>query len=543
MAQFREYGPAGPLLIGYDPYRDLPDNHLARLIDRVVDEAIKPGPRSPGKGQPAFDPRLCIKVLVYSYSIGVRSSRHMERMCRESLPVLYLTRGDGPSYRTLCSARINAQQDIELVWQALFAVGREAGMVRLGRLVLDTTKIRANASPDSVLRQKEYDAVREELKRILAENETLDTKEDTDGSSIETNLPKPVSGDHMREHIRRVRSQMREQTTEAQESKDGVQEPVAGDDEDGSSGSDSSPDATSDGTPALTEPVTALTPAMQKQIVQAIAAIDAAEADGRKHLCLTDPDARMMPEGRSKRLRECHAFEVAVDKDAGGLIVAAGVTTESDNLRTLPLVEAAREQEPDGIRSVDGDSGMWRGDDIAYLEGLGIETCIPDSNTACDLHRGQLVGTTRSKRTGTTKFTYDPVEDCYWCPQGCRLSFVAERKDRGQTVRVYRANQVCSECSLPATPRSKTGPKPRCLKVGVQHEAVSTVLARFNDPEHRGRYRNRAKEVETIFAFIRSVLGFTFWLLRGTERVDCEATLFKTAYQIRKVHTALTWGT
>src|SRR5260221_7422449 len=101
---YRHHGPPAPLLIGYDPFRDLPLDHLARLIEYVVEETVKPKQRDPGPGQPPFDPRLCVKVLIYAYCTGVRSSRLMERNCKENLAYLFLTRGEAPSYHTLFTA-------------------------------------------------------------------------------------------------------------------------------------------------------------------------------------------------------------------------------------------------------------------------------------------------------------------------------------------------------------------------------------------------------------------------------------------------------
>ena len=103
---YRPYNPPSPRLIGYDPFYDLPRDHLARLVEIVVEESIGPPKGTRGPSQPAFDPRLCVKVLTYGYATGVRSSRQLEKLCDESLPYLFLTRGDTPSYRTLCSVRV-----------------------------------------------------------------------------------------------------------------------------------------------------------------------------------------------------------------------------------------------------------------------------------------------------------------------------------------------------------------------------------------------------------------------------------------------------
>src|SRR6476661_1084374 len=111
----------------------------------VVEEAHLPRTVSGGKGQPAFDPRLCANVLVYGYATGQRSSRQLERLCDESLPYLFLTRGDTPSYRTLCEARLQQAERLEAVWVGLFQVAAAAGLPRVGQIVVDSTKLRADA--------------------------------------------------------------------------------------------------------------------------------------------------------------------------------------------------------------------------------------------------------------------------------------------------------------------------------------------------------------------------------------------------------------
>lgn len=167
----RPYEAPSPLLVGYDPYIDLPQDHLARLVELVVEDSIVVKEEDTHPGQPKFDPRLCLKVLVYGYATGVRSSRQLEKQCNESLPYLFLTRGDTPSYRTLCSFRTDCRDMLEKVWLGLFGVAKGLGLKRLGRIVVDSTKLRANASTEMILDRKEYAAVKQELQRILDEAE------------------------------------------------------------------------------------------------------------------------------------------------------------------------------------------------------------------------------------------------------------------------------------------------------------------------------------------------------------------------------------
>ena len=265
--------------------------------------------------------------------------------------------------------------------------------------------------------------------------------------------------------------------------------------------------------------------------------IEAAQKEELKQACLTDPDARMMGEGREKSVRECHSYEVATDN---GLLVATHVTASShDAGRLLPLVEAARHNEPEGLVAIDADSGYYTGDVIASLIAEGLDVCIPDTHTACDLHRRQPVGTTRAKITGTVVFTYEAQGDQFTCPQGLRLPYRQQRVRSGQEVRVYHALQACpADCPLASVCGASLSRKRRMLTVRIHQDVLQAHQQRFLDPLHVTRYRQRAPAVETVFGFLRAVLGYSRWRLRGKERVAAEARLFTAAYQLRKIHSA-----
>ena len=145
---YRAYPPPTIKPDGYDPVRDLPANHLAWLVESTVEAALQGRTLPPGDGQPPFDLRLCAKVLIYGYATGIRSSRLLQRNCEENLPFLLLTRGDTPSYRTLCSFRVHHADIIEEIWLQLFVVANKLGFKRLGRVVMDSSKFKADASAD-----------------------------------------------------------------------------------------------------------------------------------------------------------------------------------------------------------------------------------------------------------------------------------------------------------------------------------------------------------------------------------------------------------
>ena len=512
---YRAYEEPSPLLIGYDPYRDLPKDHLARLVEAVVEQSVAIESESYCPGQPKFDPRLCVKILAYGYATGVRSSRQLEKHCRENLPYLYLTRGDTPSYRTICTARHEYGAELETVWVGLFAVAKSLGLNRLGRIVVDTSKLAANSSREMIVDEQEYAALKCELERILAEVEATDELEDRQGYAGETTTGKEMDNLQMREILRQVRKQMR---------KDGGSEQEVG--------------ADKSARPAQRSHVTGK---MRRRISEAIGSIEEAECEGRKQVCLTDPDARMMYSGTEKKLKQCHSLEVAIDRDCG-LLVAAGVTqVGADNQRLIPLVEGARSNEPDGIKWVDGDSGFFTAQALSELIEAGVDVCVPDSNAACELHRGLLVG--RSARRHRVIFEYDEQKDLYKCTEGNELPLRWLKE--GGTLKVYRAKRSCRGCSRYSECIVRQDGKPaqasyKQFGVRQSREQLRVAMERFNDPEHRQRYSERGSVVEGVFGFIREVIGFDKWLLRGSVGVKNEGLLMSLAYQLRRLYP--TWA-
>jgi hypothetical protein len=277
---------------------------------------------------------------------------------------------------------------------------------------------------------------------------------------------------------------------------------------------------------------------MRARLRAALAALAQAIAAGRQHLCLTDPDAEMRGEGRTKRVQECHSFEVAVDQEAGLLVVGQTTQEGTDNARLEPVVAATQAHEPAGVKAADADSGYYQGDALGRLITAGIDTCVPDSNTAGNLHRGRPIGTTRERAGGKVIFSYDPERDGYCCPEGNHLRRWQERQHGGQWVTIYRAVRDCGGCPQASVCLCQAGAKRRTLKVGGSAALLEAARQRFAEAAHQERYRHRGEVVETVFGFLRAVLGYRGWLLRGRVGVACEGRLFKVAYQVRKVHVA-----
>ncbi len=494
----RHYPEPGPRLIGYDPAVDLARDHLARLVEMVVEQSVQVEPGARRRGQPAFDPRLCLKVLLYGYATGVRSSRQLERLCSDSLAYLFLTRGDTPSYRTLCTARVAHRALLEACWCTLLGLGEELGLRRLGRVVLDSTKVRADVSGESVVRASEMSRVLESLREVLREAEELDRREDEEGSGGQTRTGHDAGTPEMRELLRRVRSRL------GQEPDPGASEPGEG--------------------PRLSR-------GMLRRVSEAVEVLEEAESSGVSHVSLTDADARMMPGGAEKAVRMCHSVEVAVDKDAGVLVSSDTTQDSSDNSRLGPLVASAARHEPCGVVSVDADSGYFNGEAVSRLEAEGIDLCVPDANTAGLLHRGQ------SAARFSDTFEYDAQADLYRCPHGNELTYRHQKRScSGRLSRVYQARRSCLGCPSRPACIGASRTRYKAMHTGTHNAVMLSLRRRFDEPEFRKRYQLRASVVEGVFGFLRRVLGYNRFTLRGSRRVGCEGLLMTLSYQVRKLH-------
>src|ERR1700686_2635993 len=103
------------------------------------------------RGQPPYDPRMLTKVLVYGYCVGVYSSRRLERRLAEDVAFRVLAAGNAPNFRTISDFRKLHLATLAGLFEAVLKIALEAGALKLGRVALDGTKVKANASKHKAL--------------------------------------------------------------------------------------------------------------------------------------------------------------------------------------------------------------------------------------------------------------------------------------------------------------------------------------------------------------------------------------------------------
>ncbi|MGH2450954.1 MAG: transposase [Candidatus Limnocylindria bacterium] len=184
----------------------LPADHLVWVVCEAVNRldfsAFEREYREDGQGRPAYDPRLMATLLLYAYAVGERSSRAIERRCREDVGFRVAACGLQPDHVTIARFRRRHGEALVGLFSGVLALCAEAGLVRVGVVAIDGTGIRADANKD---RFCDDDALSEEARRLLAEAESEDAREDALAAEEQAALRGLLPAGFASEQERRVR--------------------------------------------------------------------------------------------------------------------------------------------------------------------------------------------------------------------------------------------------------------------------------------------------------------------------------------------------
>ena len=157
----------------------LPQDHLAWFVLDAVGQieltAFYKKYRSDGIGNSAFNPSMMVALLIYSYCTGERSSRRIEKYCQSDVAYKVITANQCPDHSTISRFRQNNQEHLKTLFLEILRLCVEAGLVRLGTVSLDGTKIKANAS---LAANRDLKHLEQEIEKMLSEADDTDAEED-----------------------------------------------------------------------------------------------------------------------------------------------------------------------------------------------------------------------------------------------------------------------------------------------------------------------------------------------------------------------------
>ena len=200
---YRTYLPEQDLLLPPTLRAWLKEDHLVYFVSDVVDQldlsAIHAVYENEKRGQPPYDPQLMTKLLVYGYCTGVFSSRRIQKRLQEDIPFKVLAAGNEPDFRTISDFRKIHIEALEKLFEQVLAMALECGSIHLGRVSLDGTKLKANASKHKAMSygrmNEKQQQLKEEVKQLLEQAEAADQEEDRQYGS--------QRGDELPEELRR----------------------------------------------------------------------------------------------------------------------------------------------------------------------------------------------------------------------------------------------------------------------------------------------------------------------------------------------------
>jgi transposase len=172
----------------------LPQRHLARFVAEVIeglDLRVMTGSYR-GSGEASYHPRLLLGLIIYGYATGVFSSRNLERATHDSVAFRFIAANEHPDHDTIATFRRRFLPQIEALFVQVLGVAREMGVLKLGTVALDGTKIHANASRHSALSYEHASKIEAQLKAevadLLGKAEAADQADVPDGMQVPEEL-------------------------------------------------------------------------------------------------------------------------------------------------------------------------------------------------------------------------------------------------------------------------------------------------------------------------------------------------------------------
>ena len=168
----------------------LPENHLARFIVEVIErlDLTELTRQYAGRGSSAHHPAVLLGLLIYGYATGVPSSRKIERTTYDSVAFRYIAANTHPDHDTLANFRRRFGARLEQLFVQVLMLAREMGMLKLGKIAVDGSKVKANASRHSALSwghlQKIEQQLQQEVRQLMALAEAEDRKQVPDGMDV-----------------------------------------------------------------------------------------------------------------------------------------------------------------------------------------------------------------------------------------------------------------------------------------------------------------------------------------------------------------------
>lgn len=336
------------------------EDHLAYCIRDVVEQldltSFDAGYSADGRGAPGYPPRMMIGVLLYAHVNGIYSSRKIARLCVDDLGGRYLAAGYQPDHRTINDFRLRHGKALKGFFVQSLCLCQEAGMVSLGHVALDGSKLAASASKHKAM---SYGRMVEDEARLQGEVDQMMQRAAEADAAEDAQFGKDNPGSLFDEEIARRQSRL----AKLREAKAALEAEAR---------------AAAEAKKAAREDTERAREAAGQRKLGGKKPKDPEEArpEDKAQRNFTDPESRIMKSGTGEWVQGYNG-QIAVDKD-NQVIVAEELTNQAADAPHLPeMVEQTIENTGAIPDKMSGDPGYFSAGNVAYLEAQGIAAVIP----------------------------------------------------------------------------------------------------------------------------------------------------------------------
>ena len=382
MRTFKPYDLDQPYLLPPDLRSWLPEGHLALFVSDVVDELdlsaiLDEYERGDGRGYPPYHPVMMVKLLVYGYCTGKTSSRKLEKATWEEVPYRVLSGNQQPDHDSLADFRQRHLKALAALFLQILKLCQEAGLVKLGHVSVDGSKVKANASKHKAMSYQRMSETEERLVKevaaLLAEAEAVDKAEDAQ-------YGKGKRGDELPDELARRESRLKKiraakaaleaeakakAAAEAQQAQKRIEERQRQEKETG-------------------KKMGGVPPRIP----------DAGQAvpDPKAQRNFTDPESRIMLDGATKSFQQSYNAQIAVDA-ASQIIVATGVTQDANDKKQLvPVLSSVQENLGRLPENTSADNGYFSENVLTDARLAGTSLYIAPSREKTDKAPAPVAG-------------------------------------------------------------------------------------------------------------------------------------------------------
>jgi transposase len=520
--RYRIYDPTQSLLISPDLQEWLPENHLARILCDVLNEIdlsafYKSYDSGRKGGRPAYHPLMMVRLLAYGYCTGVYSSRKLEAKTYDSIAFRYLTADQQPDHDSIAAFRKQHLASLEGLFSEILQLCAAAGMVKLGHVATDGSKVQANASKHKAMSYERMQQTEKRLESELSElrkaaaRELLEKAEQIDAEE-DRKYGKGNSGDGIPEELARRESRLavirkakaaleeearkkadsaREKDDPGKDSNSPTSAPVGG---------KASGDADAEGVSGSQQSVA---PSESGNVAP----------DGKSQRNFTDPESRIMVDGASKAFIQAYNTQISVDADEQ-VIVAAEVTQETNDKRQLaPMMESINEQMGRLPEIASADAGYFSEAAVSDPRLNGVDLYIPPER----------------QKHGSNVFTA-----CAKAVSLAAMSILGLLCCRTRTRKISRRAKTLQEQSflgaLAVTATMVAGPFP--LRAPT---TTDDMRYKLRTSEGKKIYSRRKAIVEPVYGQIKGCRGFRRFSFRGLSNVAAEWKFVAAMHNLLKL--------